>query len=71
MRRKKTSTLSTITRKASALGRKAEDLIGEVVKRSGLVGSRRRKTKTRAAATRRIGKTTKAPRRSARRARPR
>lgn len=71
MRRKKTSTLSTITRKASALGRKAEDLIGEVVKRSGLVGSRRRKTKSRAAATRRTGKTAKAPRRSARRARPR
>lgn len=33
MRRKKTNTLSTIARKASALGRKAEDLIGEVVKR--------------------------------------
>jgi hypothetical protein len=71
MRRKKTSTLSTITRKAGALGRKAEDLIGKVAKRSGLVGSRRRKAKTRAAAPRRTRKTAKAPRRTARRARPR
>jgi hypothetical protein len=71
MRRKKTSTLSAITRKASALGRKAETLIGKVAKRSGLVGSRRRKAKTAAAATRRTRKAAKAPRRTARRARPR
>ena len=71
MRRKKTSTLSTITSKASALGRKAEDLIGKVARRSGLVGSRRRKTKTRAAARRRTRKTAKTPRRTARRTRAR
>lgn len=71
MRRKKTSALSTITGKARALGRKAEDLIGKVAKRAGLTGSRRRKAKTRAASTRRTRKTAKAPRRTARRARPR
>ena len=71
MRRRKTSTLATLTRKASALGRKAEGLIGEVAKRAGLAGSRRRKTKRRAAAARRPRKAAKAPHRTARRARPR
>ena len=75
MRRKKTSTLSAITRKATALGRKAEDLIGKVAASSGLVRARRRKAKTRAAATARgMRKTAKAParrRRPAKRARTR
>ena len=68
MRRKKTDTLTALTKKASVLTRKVEDLLGQMAVGSGLVaGKRSKKTKTRAASARATRKTAKAPARGRRR----
>ncbi|HEX7969988.1 MAG TPA: hypothetical protein VF502_17320 [Stellaceae bacterium] len=61
MRRKKTDTLATITKKASVLTRRAEKLLGKMALGSGLVAGKRSKVKSRAASARATRKTAKAP----------